>query len=274
AARAGPAAPRRRGRRAAPRQRDVVVAAVRRRDRRVARARVGGACEPLGLPARGGAKALGGRGRPGPRDRRRRRRDAHARVGRADRRDRAREAPPILARAVARAGPRRSATRVSLRRGDSWCAGQRRAIVRPTFGQGVAVSMLEIVKAGGWTMLPILACSVAAVAIILERLWTLQRKRVLPPDLTARVREWVRSGQFDLSHLQALHQSSPLGQVLAAGLARHHAGREVVKESIEDAGRHVVHELERYLNALMTIAGVTPLLGLLGTVSGMIRAFS
>lgn len=134
--------------------------------------------------------------------------------------------------------------------------------------------MLELVKAGGWTMLPILACSVAAVAIVLERLWTLQRKRVLPPDLTARVRDWVRSGQLDLSHLQALHQSSPLGQVLAAGLARHHAGREIVKESIEDAGRHVVHELERYLNALMTIAGVTPLLGLLGTVSGMIRAFA
>lgn len=134
--------------------------------------------------------------------------------------------------------------------------------------------MLEIVKAGGWTMVPILACSVAAVAIILERLWTLQRKRVLPYDLTARVRDWVRSGQLDMSHLQALHQSSPLGQVLAAGLARQHAGREVVKESIEDAGRHVVHELERYLNALMTIAGVSPLLGLLGTVSGMIRAFS
>jgi biopolymer transport protein ExbB len=134
--------------------------------------------------------------------------------------------------------------------------------------------MLEIVKAGGWIMLPILACSVATVAIILERLWTLQRQRVLPNDLTRRVRDWVRSGQFEVSHLQALHQSSPLGQVLAAGLARQHADREIIKESIEDAGRHVVHELERYLNALMTIAGVTPLLGLLGTVSGMIRAFS
>ncbi|HEY8521218.1 MAG TPA: MotA/TolQ/ExbB proton channel family protein [Gammaproteobacteria bacterium] len=134
--------------------------------------------------------------------------------------------------------------------------------------------MLEIVKAGGWTMLPIIACSVVAVAIVLERLWTLQRKRVLPPDLTQRVAEWIRSGQLDQGHLQALHQSSPLGQVLAAGLARRHLPREIIKESIEDSGRHVVHELERYLNALATIAGVSPLLGLLGTVSGMIRAFS
>jgi biopolymer transport protein ExbB len=134
--------------------------------------------------------------------------------------------------------------------------------------------MLEIVQAGGWLMLPIIACSIAAGAIILERLWTLQQKRVLPNDLMARVRDWVKSNQLDPKHLQKLHQTSPLGQVLAAGLAKRHSSRAIVKESIEDAGRHVVHELERYLNPLGTIAAISPLLGLLGTVIGMIKVFA
>ena len=134
--------------------------------------------------------------------------------------------------------------------------------------------MLEIVQAGGWLMLPILACSVVMVAIILERIWTLQRKRVLPRNLTAQVREWVASDKLDMKHLQSLHQSSPLGQLLAVGLANRHASRELVKESIEDTGRHVVHELERYLSTLGTIAAITPLMGLLGTVIGMIKVFA
>ncbi len=134
--------------------------------------------------------------------------------------------------------------------------------------------MLEIVEAGGFLMLPIIACSVIAVAIVLERLWTLQRRRVVPKDVTTTVWEWVKHNQLDAKHIQTLYQSSPLGQVLAAGLAHRYSPREVLKETIEDAGRHVVHELERYLNALGTIAGISPLLGLLGTVSGMIRAFT
>jgi biopolymer transport protein ExbB len=134
--------------------------------------------------------------------------------------------------------------------------------------------MLEIVQAGGWLMLPIIACSVVAVAIILERLWTLQEKRVVPPSVTTQAWEWVQHGQLDAEHVQQVHQSSPLGQVLAAGLAYRHTQREVMKEAIEDAGRHVVHELERYLNPLGTIAAISPLLGLLGTVSGMIRSFT
>jgi biopolymer transport protein ExbB len=134
--------------------------------------------------------------------------------------------------------------------------------------------MLEIVQAGGWLMLPIIACSVIAVAIALERLWTLQTKRVLPPNVITQAWEWARSNQLDPKHLQSLHQSSPLGQILAAGLLQRHATRDIIKESIEDAGRHVVHELERYLNALGTIAGISPLLGLLGTVSGMINSFT
>ncbi|HVY67157.1 MAG TPA: MotA/TolQ/ExbB proton channel family protein [Gammaproteobacteria bacterium] len=134
--------------------------------------------------------------------------------------------------------------------------------------------MLEIVQAGGWLMLPIIGCSVIAVAIVLERLWTLQQKRVLPGHLTAQVWDWVQKNELDAQHIQLVHQSSPLGQVLATGLAYRHAPREVLKEAIEDSGRHVVHDLERYLNPLGTIAAISPLLGLLGTVSGMIRAFT
>ena len=134
--------------------------------------------------------------------------------------------------------------------------------------------MLELLQAGGWLMLPIIACSVAAVAIVLERLWSLQRKRVLPQEVTAQVWEWVRTNQLDGKHIQLLHDSSPLGEVLAAGLLHRHSPREVLKESIEDSGRHVVHELERFLNPLGTIAAISPLLGLLGTVSGMIKAFT
>ncbi|MED5534363.1 MAG: MotA/TolQ/ExbB proton channel family protein [Pseudomonadota bacterium] len=134
--------------------------------------------------------------------------------------------------------------------------------------------MLEIIQAGGWLMLPIIACSIVAAAIIMERLWTFQQKRVLPQDLTAQAWQWVKADQLDPEHLQILHQSSPLGQVLAAGLANRDASRKIAKESIEDTGRHVVHELERYLNPLGTIAAVSPLLGLLGTVIGMVRVFA
>ncbi len=134
--------------------------------------------------------------------------------------------------------------------------------------------MLEIVQAGGWLMLPIIVCSIVAAAIIMERLWTFQQKRVLPQDLTAQAWQWVKADQLDPEHLQILHQSSPLGQVLAAGLANRDTSREIAKESIEDTGRHVVHELERYLNPLGTIAVISPLLGLLGTVIGMVKVFA
>jgi biopolymer transport protein ExbB len=134
--------------------------------------------------------------------------------------------------------------------------------------------MLEIVQAGGWLMLPIIACSVVAVAIVLERLWTLQEKRVLPANVATQVADWVQQNQLDVQHVQQLERSSPLGQVLAAGLAYRNAPRDVLKEVVEDAGRHVVHDLERYLNPLGTIAAISPLLGLLGTVSGMIRSFT
>jgi biopolymer transport protein ExbB len=112
------------------------------------------------------------------------------------------------------------------------------------------------------------------VAITIERIWTLQRRRVLPKDLATRVWEWARDRQLDQKHLDILASNSPMGQVLAAGLASRGQTRDVLKEKVQDTGRHVVHELERYLNTLGTIAAVTPLLGLLGTVIGMVKVFT
>jgi len=133
--------------------------------------------------------------------------------------------------------------------------------------------MWEIILAGGPVMWPIILCSVVAAAIVLERLWTLQRKRVIPRELTDRIWKLVESQGLNDRHIEALGHNSPLGRVLAAGLAHREHGREIMKEAIEDTGRHVVHELERFLGTLGTIAAVSPLLGLLGTVTGMIQAF-
>ncbi len=134
--------------------------------------------------------------------------------------------------------------------------------------------MLEIVRAGGWLMLPIILCSIGAAAIILERLWTLKQDRVVPRNLTAEVWQLVKSNQLTQEHIQRIQQESPLGQILAVGLVNRDRERAELKESIEDTGRHVVHELERYLNPLGTIAAITPLLGLLGTVIGMVKVFA
>jgi biopolymer transport protein ExbB len=134
--------------------------------------------------------------------------------------------------------------------------------------------MLEIILAGGWLMVPILLCSTLALAIIIERFWTLRRSRVVPPEVGDQVREWAERHELDMEHLDRLRSQSALGKVLAAALANRHRSREIIKEAVEDTGRHVVHELERFLNTLGTIAGITPLLGLLGTVIGMIRVFS
>ena len=133
--------------------------------------------------------------------------------------------------------------------------------------------MYELVKAGGWVMVPILACSVLALAIILERAWALRRARVLPPSLVADLRHWAEQGGLQLRTLDERTARSPLGRVVFTALANRHLGREVVKESIEDTGRHIVFELERFLNTLGTIATIAPLLGLLGTVTGIIASF-
>lgn len=134
--------------------------------------------------------------------------------------------------------------------------------------------MLELVKAGGWLMVPILACSVIAMGIVAERFWTLQSRRAAPRNLAVQVWRWARDGELDAARLRVLRDGSPLGRILAAGLSARHLDRERMKEQIEDVGRHVVHDMERYLNTLGTIASITPLLGLLGTVIGMIDVFA
>lgn len=127
--------------------------------------------------------------------------------------------------------------------------------------------------AGGWAMLPILIGSAVALAIILERFWSLRRKTVLPPELGEQVRAWARTRKLDPAHIATLSKNSPLGELLAAALSVRNRPREIIKERLEDTGRHVVHRMERYLNTLGTIALISPLLGLLGTVIGLIRMF-
>jgi biopolymer transport protein ExbB len=133
--------------------------------------------------------------------------------------------------------------------------------------------MWEIVRAGGPFMVPIILCSIIAAGILFERLWTLQRKRVLPLELIKRVTELTDKNQVTPKVIEALEKNSPLGRVLAAALANRDRGRAIMMERVEDTGRHVVHELERFINSLGTIASISPLLGLLGTVSGIINSF-
>ncbi|KFL37809.1 MotA/TolQ/ExbB proton channel family protein [Arenimonas donghaensis] len=122
-------------------------------------------------------------------------------------------------------------------------------------------------------MAPIIALAILALAIILERFWSLRRQEVLPPGLGEEVRDWARGRELDPKHIDILRRNSPLGELLAAGLDVRHRPREIIKERIEDVGRHVAHRMERFLNTLGTIAAVAPLLGLLGTVFGMIEMF-
>jgi biopolymer transport protein ExbB len=123
-------------------------------------------------------------------------------------------------------------------------------------------------------MLPIIACSILSLAIVLERFWALRRSKVMPSHLMQQIWQLHRDGKLNNADLSKLRASSPLGRILAAGLVNRKHSKEVMKESIEEVGRQVVHELERYLNSLGSIASISPLLGLLGTVIGMIKVFS
>ena len=134
--------------------------------------------------------------------------------------------------------------------------------------------MLELISAGGWLMLPILACSVIALAISVERLIALKADRILPPGLLADVWGLYKGGQLTNDRLKEIRQASALGSLIVAGLSNAGSGRDVMKESITDAASDAIHQMERFLNTLGTVAVITPLLGLLGTVIGMIKVFS
>ena len=133
--------------------------------------------------------------------------------------------------------------------------------------------MLEIIQAGGWLMVPILLCSVVAAAISVERWWSLQRRRILPKNLLAQTWGSWKKDEFDQQKVRDLRAHSPLGQVFSAGVVNAKRGRDIMKESMEEATTQVNHDLERYLTALGIIASIAPLLGLLGTVVGMIDVF-
>ena len=134
--------------------------------------------------------------------------------------------------------------------------------------------MLEIMRAGGWLMLPIIACSILAMAIIVERFWSLDSDRVSPKNLLPQVWVWLKNDQLDATKLRKLHLSSPLGHILASGLSCRRNGKAAMTESTERAASLVIHEMETYLGTLGIIAAICPLLGLLGTVTGMIQVFS
>ena len=133
--------------------------------------------------------------------------------------------------------------------------------------------MLAIIQAAGWPIWPLLIASVIGLALIIERVLYLRRRRILPSNLLDEVIHVYHNGKIGPEVLQNLEQNSPLGRVLAAGLRNVNAPRDVMKESIEEAGRGTAHELERFLTTLGTIATLAPLMGLFGTVVGMIEIF-
>jgi biopolymer transport protein ExbB len=133
--------------------------------------------------------------------------------------------------------------------------------------------LFAIVQAAGWPIWFLLSASIVALTIIVERLLYLRSVRILPPTLLPEVIAVTRGGRVDAEVIAQLEQNSPLGRVLAAGLRNLHSPREVMKEAIEEAGRATAHELERYLTGLGTVATLAPLLGLFGTVVGMIEIF-
>ncbi len=133
--------------------------------------------------------------------------------------------------------------------------------------------MFAILQAAGWPIWPLLCASIIALALIVERLMTLRRAKIVPKGLLDRVIADLRQYPVTQEMVEALAAHSPLGRVLAAGVRSANQSREVMKDAVEDAGRAVAHELERYLSALGTIAAISPLMGLFGTVVGMIELF-
>ena len=134
--------------------------------------------------------------------------------------------------------------------------------------------MLDLLKPGGIIMFPLLLCSVLALAIIIERFWTLRVSRLAPKSMVQDLWASIRKKELNARKIKELKENAPLGRILAAGLVNAKHGRDIMKESIQEEASHVVHEMERFLTALGTIAVITPLLGLLGTVIGMIKVFA
>ena len=133
--------------------------------------------------------------------------------------------------------------------------------------------MMELMRAGGLLMIPIVICSVLITAIVIERLWTLDAKKVSPKNLVPQIWVWLKNDQLNSTKLKQLRESSPLGVILAAGLSSYKSGKDAMIESTETAASIVIHEMEYNIGTLGIVASICPLLGLLGTVTGMIQVF-
>ena len=134
--------------------------------------------------------------------------------------------------------------------------------------------MLAFIQTGGFFMWPLLACSILTLAIIIERFWTLRKAGVAPKNLLSDVLTRLRDDRMTIDYIRSMQAKTGLPSIFAAGLLNSKHGRSAMKESIQEAAGHVIHELERFMNTLGTIAAISPLLGLLGTVVGMIKVFS
>lgn len=134
--------------------------------------------------------------------------------------------------------------------------------------------MLAFIQTGGFFMWPLMACSILTLAIILERFWTLRQSGVVPKGLLNEVMTRLRDDRMTLDYIRSMQSKTGLASIFAAGLLNSKHGRSAMKESVQEAASHVIHELERFMNTLGTIAAISPLLGLLGTVVGMIKVFA
>lgn len=134
--------------------------------------------------------------------------------------------------------------------------------------------MLAFIQTGGFFMWPLMACSILTLAIILERFWTLRKAGVAPKGLLADVMKRLRDDRMTIEYIRSMQSRAGLASIFAAGLLNSKHGRSAMKESVQEAASHVIHELERFMNTLGTIAAISPLLGLLGTVVGMIKVFA
>ena len=134
--------------------------------------------------------------------------------------------------------------------------------------------MLELLSTGGWLIWPILLCSIASLAIVIDRFRHLRTDKVMPPGLYKRIEKLIQDQKLTNKHVKTLAKQSPLGSIFSDAITHAHLKKSELKAAVEDSGRHQVHEMGKYLNTLGSIAAITPLLGLLGTVVGMIKVFA
>ena len=134
--------------------------------------------------------------------------------------------------------------------------------------------MWEIIQAAGWPIWPLILTSIIGVAIILERFWSLRKSQIIPDGLMVEIKTMIKQNNLDNNKVNILKNSSPLGDILAVAIAKRKYSVEEIKSALDERAGFIVHNLERYLGVQVTIATVAPLLGLFGTIIGMVELFS